>query len=85
MANTVIEARGLTKILGHHRACNVIDFHIQRGEVFGLLAGGMTVECALDGHEFTSWSSRPTLYPSMSLAATSMTRRVRRGVVQKVR
>jgi len=37
MANTVIEARGLTKLYGSHRAVDAIDFTIRRGEIFGLL------------------------------------------------
>ncbi|MBU8875706.1 ABC transporter ATP-binding protein [Reyranella sp. MMS21-HV4-11] len=37
MADTVIEARGLTKLYGSHRAVDAIDFTIRRGEIFGLL------------------------------------------------
>lgn len=37
MADTVIEARGLTKVYGSHRAVDAIDFGIRRGEIFGLL------------------------------------------------
>ena len=37
MPDTVIEARGLTKIYGGHRAVDAIDFSIRRGEIFGLL------------------------------------------------
>ena len=37
MVDTVIEARGLTKIYGSHRAVDAIDFTIRRGEIFGLL------------------------------------------------
>ena len=37
MADTVIEARGLTKLYGSHRAVDAIDFSIRRGEIFGLL------------------------------------------------
>ncbi len=37
MADTVIEARGLTKVYGSHRAVDAIDFSIRRGEIFGLL------------------------------------------------
>jgi len=37
MHDTVMEARGLTKIYGGHRAVDAIDFSIRRGEIFGLL------------------------------------------------
>ena len=37
MADTVIEARGLTKVYGNHRAVDAIDLSIRRGEIFGLL------------------------------------------------
>ena len=37
MPDTVIEARGLTKIYGRHRVVDSIDFGIRRGEIFGLL------------------------------------------------
>ncbi|CAN5921931.1 ABC transporter ATP-binding protein [soil metagenome] len=37
MASTVIEARGLLKLYGSHRAVDAIDLDIQRGEIFGLL------------------------------------------------
>ena len=37
MADTVIEARGLTKLYDSHRAVDAIDFTIRRGEIFGLL------------------------------------------------
>jgi lipooligosaccharide transport system ATP-binding protein len=33
----VVEARGLTKIYGEHRAVDAIDFSVARGETFGLL------------------------------------------------
>ena len=36
-SDTVIEARGLTKVYGSHRAVDAIDFSIRRGEIFGLL------------------------------------------------
>ena len=37
MADNVIEARGLLKTYGSHRAVDAIDLDIQRGEIFGLL------------------------------------------------
>lgn len=37
MPDTVIEARGLTRIYGGQRAVDAIDFSIRRGEIFGLL------------------------------------------------
>ncbi len=37
MIDTVIEARGLTKLYGSHRAVDAIDVGIRRGEIFGLL------------------------------------------------
>ena len=35
--DTVIEARGLLKVYGSHRAVDAIDLDIRRGEIFGLL------------------------------------------------
>lgn len=37
MADNVIEARGLLKVYGSHRAVDAIDLDIHRGEIFGLL------------------------------------------------
>ena len=37
MADNVIEARGLLKLYGSHRAVDAIDLEIHRGEIFGLL------------------------------------------------
>ncbi len=37
MNDTVVEARGLTKIYGDRRAVDEIDFSVRRGETFGLL------------------------------------------------
>jgi ABC-2 type transport system ATP-binding protein len=37
MSDNVIEARGLLKLYGAHRAVDAVDFSIRRGEIFGLL------------------------------------------------
>src|SRR5476649_642865 len=37
MSDNVIEARGLLKLYGAHRAADAVDFSIRRGEIFGLL------------------------------------------------
>jgi ABC-2 type transport system ATP-binding protein len=37
MTDTVIEAKGLLKLYGAHRAVDAIDLEIKRGEIFGLL------------------------------------------------
>ena len=37
MTDNVIEARGLLKLYGAHRAVDAIDLDIRRGEIFGLL------------------------------------------------
>src|SRR3982751_1786774 len=37
MSDTVIYARGLTKLYGSNRAVDGIDFSVRRGETFGLM------------------------------------------------